>query len=412
MGRKVTRAALVAAICLCISSSDWPEFRGPTGQGLVSTGSLPVEWTPTKNIAWKQAIPGIGWSSPVVASDRIYLTTGVKSGDRLSLRTLCLNARNGNILWDREVFRPAGASVKRHHAKNSPSSPTPIVHGQRLFVHFGHNGTACLDLDGNIVWRNSDLSYQPVHGNGGSPVLVDNALAFSCDGSDTQFVAALDRETGRLLWKTGRSVKAERPFSFCTPLVIEVGGQKQIVSPGSNMVGAYDPQSGREIWRVRYDGYSVVPRPVYAHGLVFVCSGYDSPVMLAIRPDGTGDVTDSHVAWKATRGVPATPSPLVIADDLYMVADNGIVSCLDAKTGGLHWRERLGGKFSASPIAADGKIYFQSEEGIGTVIQAGKKLEVIARNAMNERVLASYAATNRALFIRTEKHLYRVQTVE
>jgi outer membrane protein assembly factor BamB len=405
---------LLAALALCAASraDDWPEFRGPTGQGLVPEGSLPLEWGPKKNVLWKQTVPGLGWSSPVVHGGRVYLTTAVPvKGTRRdqSLRALCLDAKTGEVVWDKEVFKQDGATAPPIQAKNSHASPTPLVHDDRLYVHFGHQGTACLDLKGEVVWTNTDLTYAPVHGNGGSPILVDDLLVFSCDGQDKRFVAALERKTGKLTWQTERKVEAPRGFSFGTPLVIAVKGQKQIVSPGSNIVAAYDPKTGKEIWRVRYDGYSVIPRPVYGHGLVFVCTGYNTPSLLAIRPDGEGDVTETHVAWTMRRGVPHTPSLLLQGDELYMVSDRGTASCVEAKTGKVHWQEALRGNYSASPLYADGKVYFQSEEGVGVVVKAGTKFEVLARNAMQERTLASYAAADGALFLRTETELYRIE---
>jgi outer membrane protein assembly factor BamB len=398
---------------LVVRAENWPEFRGPTGQGIAGQTNLPLEWSATKNVAWKAPIPGAGWSSPVVFEGRVYLTTAVpvaegKKGDQ-SLRALCLDAGSGKLLWDEEVFRQDGTTAPRIQAKNSHASPTPLVRGERLFVHFGHQGTACLDLSGKVLWRNTDLKYEPVHGNGGSPILVEDALIFSCDGYDKQFIAALDANNGKVLWQTERNSDAVKQFSFSTPLLITVKGQKQVISPFSNAVCAYDPATGKEIWRVRYSGYSVVPRPVYGHGLVFICDGYESPVLLAIRPDGTGDVTETHVAWKRRENVPLTPSLLLVGDELYMVSDRGVATCLDARTGKVHWQERLGGNFSASPLAAGDRIYFQSEEGLGVVVRAGTKFEKLAENDLGERTLASYAAADGALFIRTAKHLYRIQ---
>src|SRR6185437_5702085 len=234
----------------------------------------------------------------------------------------------------------------RIHGKNSHASPTPLVRGERLFVHFGHQGTACLDLEGKVLWKNTSLHYAPVHGNGGSPILVDDSLVFSCDGGDKRFIVALNVVNGEVRWKTDRTIEASRKFSFSTPLLIVVDGKKQIISPGSNVVCAFDPATGHEIWRVRYDGYSVIPRPVYGQGLLFICTGYNTPSLLAIRPDGKGDVTDTHVVWKTRKAVPHTPSPLLVGEELYFVSDSGQASCLDARTGQVHWQERLGGNYS------------------------------------------------------------------
>jgi outer membrane protein assembly factor BamB len=285
-----------------------------------------------------------------------------------------------------------------------------LVHGNRLYVHFGRLGTACLDLTGNVVWRNTSVDYVPVHGGGGSPILADNLLVFSCDGADKAFIVALDVKSGDLAWRTDRSVPAERRFSFTTPLLIEVNGQKQIISPASDAVYAYEPSTGLEIWHVRYRGYSVIPRPVYGHGLVFLSTGFDSPSVLAIRPDGQGDVTDTHVAWTLKRGAPNTPSLVLVGDELYMVSDGGFASCVDARTGKVHWYERIGGNHSASPIVADGKLYCQSEEGVGIVVKASKEFQQLAKNALNERTLASVAAIDGGLLIRTENNLYRFQS--
>jgi outer membrane protein assembly factor BamB len=387
----------------------WTEFRGPSGQGQVD-GDLPLTWGKGKNQIWKQDIPGSGWSSPVVTGGRIYLTTSVAGENKdQSLRALCLDAESGQILWNKEIFLQDGKKAPRIHSKGTHANPTPLFDGERLFVHFGHQGSACLDRDGNIVWRNAELKYAPVHGNGGSPILTDKALVFSCDGSDQQFIVALARKDGKVLWKTDRKSKAPKRFSFSTPLLISVKDQKQIISPASDAVIAYDADTGNEIWRVRYTGYSVIPRPIFGHGLIFMSTSYDSPSVLAIRPDGKGDVTDTHVAWTMKKGAPHTPSLLLVGEELYMVSDGGIASCVEAKTGNLHWQQRLGGNFSASPVHAKGKIYFQSEQGVGTVVQAGKEFKQLARNDLGERTLASYAASGGALYLRTERSLYRFQ---
>lgn len=402
-------AAVLFFSAFAAPAENWSEFRGPTGQGHSAARNVPLEWSATKNVAWKQTIPGKGWSSPVLVDGRLYLTTAVAdaSGSSQSLRALCLGAADGKVLWNTEVFT---SPITRAHGKNSQASPTPIVEGRRVYVHFGHMGTACLDLDGKIVWANSELKYPPVHGNGGSPVIVGDALVFSCDGASDPFVIALNKHTGKTLWKTARATTATKKFSFSTPLVITVNGRPQIISPGSGVVCAFDPKDGAEIWRVRYgEGYSVVPRPVFGHGLLFLSSGYDRPVIYAIRPDGKGDVTDTHVAWTSAKAAPNTPSLLLVGDELYAASDAGVASCLDAKTGAIHWSERLGGGFSASPLYADGRIYLQNEAGTGFVLKPGRTFEKLAENPLGEKSLASFAVADKTLFIRTEQNLYKVQ---
>jgi len=408
----------VLLLCLLLSAvalaDDWTEFRGPTGQGHSTATGLPTHWTSTDNVAWMHELPGKGWSSPILLAKRLYLTTAVPVGSDgngpQSLRTLCVDARSGEIVWNVEVFQqPARAPM---HGKNSHASATPITDGKWLFVHFGPHGTACLALEnGKVLWRNEELKYSPVHGNGGSPVLVDGLVVVSCDGSDQQFVAALDQKKGSIRWRTPRNASPQKGFSFGTPLVIDVAGTKQIVSAGSDTVMACDPKDGREIWKVTYPGgYSVVPRPVYGMGLLFVCTGYDSPTLVAIRPEGArGDVTESHVAWRLKKAVPHNPSPLLVDDALYLVSDKGVVTCLDARTGEERWHEHIGGEFSASPVYADGKIFFQNETGDGIVLKPGAKYEELARNPLGERSLASYAVGDGALFVRTEGHLARLQ---
>jgi outer membrane protein assembly factor BamB len=401
--------ALILLSLVITHGEDWPEFRGATGQGHSSERNLPTEWSTSKNVEWKKEIPGKAWSSPVVHGGRVYLSTSVESGSDYSLRALCLDAKSGAILWNAEAIKSEKGSAPGIHNKNSHASPTPLVANERLYVHFGHQGTACLDLNGQVLWRNTNLKYSPVHGNGGSPALVDDALVFNCDGGADPFVAALNKNTGELLWKVPRRTDADKTFSFSTPLIITVDGKKQVISPGSNMVCALDPRTGEEIWRVKYNGYSIVPRPVYSNGLLYIATGFDRPTVIAIRPDGVGDVTNTKVVWTVNRGAPNTPSLLVIDSELYMVSDGGIATCVDAKTGAIHWQERVGGNYSASPVFADGKIYLQNEQGTGVVLKAGKTFEKLASNPLEERALASYAIADEALFIRTEQHLYRIQ---
>jgi outer membrane protein assembly factor BamB len=413
--------AALAHACVVIATSayaanapaaDWPEFRGPTGQGTSAATELPLEWSTRKNVVWKQRIPGLGWSSPVASGGQIFLTTGEEDkSDRASLRLIALDAATGRQQWQTEIFALAETRPQAIHDKNSPASPTPLIEGDRIYVHFGHHGTACLDRSGKIIWRNGTLYFDTVHGNGGSPILVDDALIFHADGAKDPFIVALDKNTGEIRWKVARTVPVRQTFSFCTPLLIAVNGKRQIISPHSGAVAALDPKDGREIWRVRYGGgYSVVPRPVFAHGLLFIATGFNRADLLAIRPDGEGDVTDTHVAWRTTKGAPLTPSVVVVGDELYAVSDMGIASCFDAKTGKVHWQERIAGNYSASPLAAAGRIYFQNETGTGVVLKAGRAFTTLATNPLEERTLASYAVLDNTLLIRTENHLYRIGT--
>ena len=400
---------LCAASPASLNASDWPEFRGPTGQGISTRTDLPLRWDATNGVAWKSAIPGEGWSSPSLQGGKLFLTTAVKTGKGLSLRALAVNEKDGRLLWNTEVISHE-AGAPNIHGKNSHASPTPIASGDRIYVHFGTLGTACLDLEGKVLWRQTSLRYSPVHGSGGSPILVGDALIFSCDGGSNPFVVALHRDTGKVLWKTPRETTAKKTFSFSTPLLITVEGKKQVISPGSGAVCAFDPADGTELWRARYgEGYSVIPRPVFGHGLLFVSSGYDRPVAMAVRPGGQGDVTESHVAWSLTKSAPNTPSMLLSGDELFMVSDGGIGSCLDARTGKVHWQERLGGNYSASPILADGRIYFLSEEGITVVVKASKEFVKLAENPLGERALATPAAGDGCLYLRTKEHLFKIK---
>lgn len=391
--------------------AEWYQFRGPTADGQAGSARLPLNWSRTENIVWRQEIPGKGWSSPVLSQGRIYVTTAVPQGNNgdHSLRALCLEAATGKVLWDVEVFHQDGATAPRIHPKNSHASPTPVVESGEVFVHFGHMGTACLDAQtGRCLWRQQSLRYQPVHGNGGSPVLVGRHLIFCIDGADQQLVVALDRRDGSIAWRTPRNARPKKPFSFCTPTLITVQGRQQLICPGSDVVMALDPATGQEIWRVRYEGYSVVPRPVYAHGLVFLSTGYDSPLLYAIRPDGRRDVTNTHVVWMSKKAVPRNASPLVVGDYLYLASDDGQVTCLEARNGREVWSERVGRAFSASPIHASGRLYFCDEEGVTIVLKAGNTFEELARNRLPERILASPAVDGDALILRTEKAIYRI----
>ena len=387
-----------------VNNNDWPQFRGPTGQGHSTETGLPIEWSESRNIVWKTPVPGRGWSSPVVADGRIWLTTATKDKGT-SLRALAYDVENGRELINVEVFHLRSADLT--NPKNSHASPTPIVEGDRVYVHFGAQGTAALSTSGEIIWK-TRLPYESQHGNGGSPTLYGDLLIVSCDGSDDAFVAALDKRTGKTRWRASRRQPFDQAYS--TPLIIRVGERDEIVSVGAYRAAAYDPQTGKEIWRVSYaDGFSNVPRPVYGHGLVYIATGFQQPSLLAVRADGTGDVTKTHIAWTLRRAAPLTPSPLLVGDELYVVNDGGIATCLDAKSGAPRWIQRLGGgDYSASPVLADARIYFLSESGVATVIAPGKEFRRLATNTLDGDTLASMAIAAGSIFIRTDSHLYRI----
>ncbi len=393
--------------------ADWPEFRGPEGKGVYTGKPLPLTWGPDTNVTWKTAIPGLGWSSPIAVKGKLFFTTAVEvmnNGQKdYSLRALCVDAESGSLNWDHEIFVENATAVPQPHKKNSHASPTPVSDGTHVWVHFGHMGTACLDLSGKVIWKTQDLSYSPVHGNGGSPILVDDLVVFCCDGKDEPFVVALDQKTGDVRWKTPRKSGALLAFSFATCQLIEHNGKRVIVSPASNFCMGYDPKDGHELWRVKYPkaGWSLISRPVYAHGLVYVCTGYPSQHLIAFKPEGTGDIT-ANIVWQTARNVANTSTPLIIGDEFYMLADAGFFTCYDAKTGKVHWSERLAGKaYSASPIVSDGKIYVTSEDGVGQVIAAGKEFKEVSKSEMKEKTFATFTPVDGGLFVRTESQIFR-----
>ncbi len=393
-------AVIVGAASLPAADA-WPQFRGPGGQGHAVASQLPATWSEDENIRWKTAVPGLGWSSPVIFGNRIWLTTSVD--EEQSLRLLCLDRDSGKQLYDVEVFR--ADDLGRIASKNSHASPTPVVDGRHVFVHYGAHGTACVTVAGELVW-NRHLPYDQRHGPGGSPVLWNDLLIVSCDGMDVQYTVALDKRTGEVRWK------ADHPglHAYSTPLLIDEQATPQLITNGGENLIAYAPADGTELWRFRHSGHSVVPRPVVGNGMVYFCTGYWTPTLVAVRTGGHGDVTDSHMVYRMRHSVPHTPSPLLIGKHIYFVSDQGVLTCADALTGVELWRERLGGSFSASPTLADGKIYCLDEEGTMHVLAPGDKFEKLAENHLEGRTLATPAFVENAIYLRTDRHLYRIES--
>lgn len=381
------------------ASADWPQFRGPDGQGHANARGLALTWSEQENISWKVEVPGLGWSSPAIQGQRIWLTAAVDKPP--SLRVLCLDRATGRQVHDLEVFAPK--SFVGRHPKNSFATPCPIIEKDRVYVHFGQMGTACLSTEGKILWT-TVLPHKLYYGPSSTPVLFADLLIVPCHGTDVSYTAALDKQTGKERWKTSGGGN-----SHATPLVIRVGEVDQLVCNLVGSVVAYEVHTGKQLWSASQGNEAQVPRPIFGHGLVFVGGGYFNPVLQAIRPDGKGDVTKTHVVWKVSKQVPQNPSPLLVGDELYMVSDLGIASCLDARTGKVHWSERLAGAYSASPLSADGRIYFSNEDGVTTVIAPETTFRKLATNRVEGRTLASLAVAGQEIYLRTDSHLYRIE---
>jgi len=399
------------AVAQHAAGMSWPEFRGPAANGHAGAPGLPLTWSETENVTWKTPIHDLGWSSPVVWQNQIWVTTGTEDGTQLF--AVCVDSDTGQIVQDVKVFdvdRPEHVA-----AVNSYASPTPVIEAGRLYVHYGTYGTACLDTgSGQVLWTRRDLNCDHHEGPGSSPMLYENLLIVHVDGRDAQYVVALDRATGQTVWKTNRSIDYSRYHfntrkCFCTPIVIPVAGRQQLISPAAKAVMGYDPRTGEELWKIRYNGWSIAPRPLSGLGMVFLINDYEHPELWAIRPDGRGDASDTHVAWKITKGMPQQPSFLLVEGLIYLVNDDGVASCIEAKTGETVWKERWGGNFSASAIYADGRLYFFSRDAETTVLAPGRECKVLAVNQLDGELMASPAAAGKAFFLRTRTHLYRIE---
>lgn len=426
--RRVLPIPLVVLLLLVQASAraDWPEFRGPRGNGHAGRPGdakplgLPIRWSETKNVKWKTPIPHRGWSTPVVLGGQVWLTTATTDGH--DFFAICVDAQSGQIRFNAKLFHSDNPEPLANNV-NCYASPSPVIEPGRVYVHFGSYGTACLDTATyKVIWKRQDLPCRHYRGPGSSPIQFENLLVLSFDGVDVQYTVALDKKSGRTVWKTGRSTvwrdldaqgrpTREGDFrkAFSTPLIVDVGGKPLMISLGAKAAFAYDPRTGREIWKTHHAGHSSAPRPVAGNGLAFVTTGHGRTELWAVRVNGQGDVTNTHVAWKMRKDVPTTPSPLLVDGLLYVVSDRGVLTCLEAATGKQLWKERLGGNCIASPIYADGRLYFFSVQGKTTVLKPGRTYNVLATSRLASGFMASPAVSGKALFLRTKTHLYRIE---
>jgi len=419
--------AVLTAGCLA-ARADWPDWRGPAGDGHVPAGSggrpagLPLHWGEAENVRWKTAIPFQGWSTPVVQDGKIWLTTATPDGR--DFYAVSVDSATGRVTFDERLFHcdqpePLGNPM------NSYATPSPVIEAGRVYVHFGSYGTACLDAaTGQTIWQRSDLPCRHYRGPSSSPVLFGDLLILTMDGADLQYLVALEKHTGTNVWKTARSVPwndenvpgqmardGDLRKAHSTPFLTLVGGTTQMITAGAKAAYGYDPLTGRELWRVRHDAWSAAARPVCDQGMAFIVSGFGGKTeMLGIRLGGAGDVTDSQVAWRCDSAVGKTASPVVVDGLLYMVSDDGAVSCLETATGTRVWRERIGGSYAASPVYGDGRLYFFSREGKTIVMEPGRSCVTVATNQLAGGFMASPAVDGNAFILRTKTHLARVET--
>lgn len=396
---------------VCQADENWPQFRGPRANNHSDSTDLPITWSETENVVWKTPIHGRGWSSPVIWDNQIWMGTATPDGKQMS--AVCVDKDSGKILVDLKLFE--NAEPREIHSLNSYASPTPVIEKGRVYLHFGSYGTAAIDsTTGDVIWTRRDLPCNHWRGPGSSPIIFGDKLIIHYDGFDYQYVVALDKATGKTIWKVDRDINYETENgdfmkAYCTPIVTEIGGRLQLISPTSKASIAYDPDTGEEIWRVRYKGFSATAMPFRSKEMMYINTGFSKAELYAVRLGGTGDVTDSHVKWIARRGVGSKPSQLLIGDLIFMVDDKGIATCLDAKTGDDVWSHRIGGQFSASPLYADGRIYMFSHEGDTTVIEPAREFKQLAVNKLDDGFMASPAVSENSLILRTKTHLYRIE---
>ena len=412
--------------------ADWLQWRGPMGQGIADQSKVPIEWSETKNIAWRAQLPGRGWSSPLIVGNQVWVTAAYETKaseeqakerlkantgsqplvvlSELRIHAICIDKESGKIIKNIEVLRKK--DPQWIHKTNSYASPTPIIEDGRMYIQKGSYGSACLDLkSGEVMWQNQDLWVMHENGPGGSPLIWNDLLIFHMDGSDNQFIVAIDKNTGKVIWKTKRSGKMhdnpQLKKAYGTPVIVKLQGRDVVVSPAANWVYGYEPASGDELWKLEYGslGFSIVPKPVIGNGMIYIGTSYMRPQMLGI------DVSkpQPEIVWSCKRSVPAISSPLLIGEELYFVSDSGgMVTCLEAKTGVELWRERIGGNHGSSPTFVGGRILFHSKEGETVALKPGREFKILARNKLDGEHHASAAISGNSIFLRTEKALYKI----
>jgi outer membrane protein assembly factor BamB len=393
------------------AAENWPEFRGPRGDGTSTATGLPVTWSESEHVTWKTAIHGKAWSSPVIWGDQVWMTTATENGQQRF--AVCVDRDSGRIVHDTLLY--SIPEPQFCHEFNSYASPTPAIEEGRLYAHFGSEGTACLDTaTGKLLWSRDDLPCDHFRGAASSPILYGNLLVVALDGYDYQYVVALDKLTGQTVWKRDRNIdygtdNGDVKKAYSTAKVIEVGGKPQLVYPSAGDTIAYEPLTGDELWRVHHGGMNASARPLFGHGMLYINTAAGGWRFFALRTGGTGDVTSSHLEWKTAQGASSRSSPSLVGDFLYMVSDAGIAACLDAHTGKPKWQKRLEGEFSASPLVAEGRLYFPNQDGKTFVIAAKPDYELLATGTLAAGCMASPAVYDKAIYLRTKTHLYRLE---
>lgn len=383
-------------------SENWPGWRGPNRNGVTSDTGVPATWSATENVLWKMPLPGIGTSNPVVWGDKVFVTAS-EGRDQGELHVICFDRDTGRERWHQRLW---GTAPTLFYGRSGMASPSPVTDGKRLFAFFGTGDVFCFDLNGGLLWQRALADeYGPFENRfaaSSSPLLFEEVLILQCDHYGASYAIGLDQKSGANRWK------AERPevwLSWSSPQLVPVGDRFELVLSGSERLDGYDPRTGSPLWRVRGLARECIPTPLVGHGRLYVVSGPNGS-HFAVQPGGSGDVTDSHVVWKNDRGTSFVPSAILVGERYYLADDKGIASCFDAHTGKLLWRKRFGGKFTASPVAADGKLFFTDEAGSTLVLDSTKaEYHEVARNEIGAEVFASAAISHGRFWLRTSTHL-------